>query len=399
MPRAALSRREFLRLSGAGLGALLLGGLLEGCGAPETAAPAPTVVIRPFKRPPIVPEAPTAAHSTAAAGAEHLPATAAGAGDALAELIEGNGRFAGGNPTHLGRDGGRRAALLQGQQPRAAILTCADSRVPPEILFDQGLGDLFVIRTAGNLAGEVALGSLEYAVAHLGVSLIVVLGHQHCGAVGAAVAAEEARGHIAQIVAALAPALEASRDLPGDPLLNAVNANVRLVVAQLARSAPILATAVTDRRVEVLGARYDLDTGLVEWLTDSPALQAYAAARGLPGAPAAPSAAYPAPETPAAPDGETAAASPTVGPAPLAEPPTPAVTPASDSGADLLGVHVVRTGETLFAIGLAYGVSPWEIARVNRLANPDRITPGQRLRIPNTPWRTAPRGVPARRQF
>jgi carbonic anhydrase len=144
--------------------------------------------------------------------------------------------------------------------------------VPAEIVFDQGLGDLFMVRVAGNVAssGEV-LASIEFAVAELQVPLVLVLGHKRCGAVTAAVDAvvrgSVAPGHIGSLVDAIRPAVAQVQGSLGDLLDNAVRANVELVVAQLVRSEPILAPAVREGRLRITGARYDLDTGQVDIIT------------------------------------------------------------------------------------------------------------------------------------
>ncbi len=183
-------------------------------------------------------------------------------------LISGNKRYEKGSPTHPNRSASRRRELAQGQNPRAAVLACADSRVAPEIIFDQGLGDLFVVRVAGNVANDHILGSLEYAVAHLGTQLIVVLGHKRCGAVAAACAGGEAPGHIATLVDALAPAVDnisASQNASDDGRVDLVaKENVRLTVERLQSCGPILAERVRQGKLEVAGAFYDLDTGTVE---------------------------------------------------------------------------------------------------------------------------------------
>jgi carbonic anhydrase len=136
----------------------------------------------------------------------------------------------------------RRAQVAPSQQPLAAIPSCADSRVPPEIVFDQGLGDLFVIRVAGNTADDVALGSLEYAVEHLGLHLVMVLGHKRCGAVQAAhdllTKGEHLPGHIAALVVPIVPAVQAAQTMSGDVVDNAVTTNVRMVTAHLRTTTP-----------------------------------------------------------------------------------------------------------------------------------------------------------------
>lgn len=179
-------------------------------------------------------------------------------------LIAGNKRYAEGNPTHPNQSASRRREMAKGQNPRAAVLACADSRVSPEIVFDQGLGDLFVVRVAGNVANEHILGSLEYAVEHLGTQLIVVLGHNRCGAVGAACAGGEAPGHIGSLVDALAPAVAKIRASEAGRADLVAKENVRMTVKSLQSCGPILAELVRQGKLEVAGAFYDLDTGAVE---------------------------------------------------------------------------------------------------------------------------------------
>jgi carbonic anhydrase len=150
----------------------------------------------------------------------------------------------------------------------AVIVGCADSRVPPEILFDQGVGDLFVVRAAGNVisgAGAVVKGSIEYAVAELGVSLVMVLGHTQCGAVKAALkhigAGDALPGAIQELVNAIKPAVARAKGRPGDALENAVRANVELGVERLQSLEPVLSGPVRRGEVKVVGGVYDLHTG------------------------------------------------------------------------------------------------------------------------------------------
>jgi carbonic anhydrase len=193
-------------------------------------------------------------------------------GQALQRLLDGNKRYVTTNFAHPDQTAERRIEVANAQYPFACILGCSDSRVPAEIVFDQGLGDLFMVRVAGNVAssGEV-LGSIEFAVAELQVPLVLVLGHERCGAVTAAVEAVvrgvTPSGHIDSLVQAIRPAVLRVEGSLGDMLDNAVRANVELVVAQLARSEPILAPAVRAGRVRIAGARYDLDTGQVDIIT------------------------------------------------------------------------------------------------------------------------------------
>jgi carbonic anhydrase len=147
----------------------------------------------------------------------------------------------------------------------AIVIACADSRTGPELLFDQNLGDLFVVRTAGHLVGEHALGSVEYAVEHLGTRLIVILGHERCGAVTAALASETASGNINSLVRDIQPAVKAARDRPGDRLANTVSEHAKQVAAQVRVQARLGALA---SEVRIVTGIYDLDTGVIDWLKE-----------------------------------------------------------------------------------------------------------------------------------
>jgi carbonic anhydrase len=214
--------------------------------------------------------------------------------DAISRLKEGNSRFISGNMQHpressderayiaknsyenpdtisLGMNAEeaakRRAELAKSQHPFAIILSCSDSRVPPEIVFDEGLGDLFIIRVAGNVLNDEGLGSIEYGVDILGARLIVVLGHQSCGAVDAAmktVAAKgKAPGHIQSLVTAIKPVVDST---PKGDLDTTIKANVKHVVDALRSSTPILKARVDSGDVQVIGGYYGLDTGAVTFL-------------------------------------------------------------------------------------------------------------------------------------
>jgi carbonic anhydrase len=185
----------------------------------------------------------------------------------LQQLIAGNERYAAGHPLHPNQSPDRRTEVAGGQHPIAIIVSCSDSRVPPEIVFDQGLGDVFVVRTAGEVVDDQAVGSIEYAVEHLHARLIVVLGHDQCGAVKAAVDGGDAPGHISSVVNAIEPAVEKARHEPGDLLDNAINENVLLVTSQLKTSKPILSHEVDTAGLQVVGARYSLESGTVQWLS------------------------------------------------------------------------------------------------------------------------------------
>ncbi len=204
-----------------------------------------------------------------AAPAPHAHVAGVSAADALARLRAGNARFREGHLEHPDQGAVRMHQVEREQHPFAAVLSCADSRVPPEIVFDEGLGDLFVVREAGHVAGAPTLGSIEYAVEHLGVRLVVVLGHEQCGAVTATVAAlaheREPEGHILSLFDLIAPALAQVPTTGADAVPRAVRANVDAVVATLRASHPILAHHLEDGSLQVVGGVYDLHTGAVEW--------------------------------------------------------------------------------------------------------------------------------------
>jgi len=185
----------------------------------------------------------------------------------LAELREGNERFAAGRSLRPRQDERRRREVLdKGQYPFAAIVACSDSRVPPEIVFDQGLGDLFVVRTAGNLIDEVGLASLEYAATHLHVPLIVVMGHSRCGAVTAAVEGAETGGHPSAIHRALAPAVAAVKGRTEGLVDAAARESVKASVAMLAGAGGALKDPVDRGKLLVIGAFYDLESGAVAFM-------------------------------------------------------------------------------------------------------------------------------------
>ena len=192
--------------------------------------------------------------------------------EALARLKAGNQRFVASKLEHPRQTAKRRTELATTQHPFAVVLGCADSRTSPEVVFDQGLGDLFVIRVAGNVLNDETVGSIEYAVDHLGAQLIVVLGHERCGAIQAAretIAAKgEAPGHIQSLVKAIAPAVEATTGADAEATAKANELNV---VKELRESAPMLKEMVEKGTVVVVAAHYDLDTGAVEVLKETPA--------------------------------------------------------------------------------------------------------------------------------
>ncbi|MGH7680579.1 MAG: carbonic anhydrase [Candidatus Eiseniibacteriota bacterium] len=206
----------------------------------------------------------------AAAAMGGTAAPAAPTADAvLAELKTGNQHHVKHQYIHPHQTVARQHDLVGGQHPHAVILACADSRVAPEIVFDQGLGDLFDVRVAGNIAADAEVASIEYAVEHLHTPLVVVMGHQSCGAVAAAIQGGEAPGKLPKLVEAIHPAVEKARKQPGDLSVNAVRINVEMVVASLRASHPILAEAVASGKLRIVGAVYSLDTGNVSWLPET----------------------------------------------------------------------------------------------------------------------------------
>ena len=181
---------------------------------------------------------------------------------ALQKLVEGNQRFVQHQPQYPDQSAARLQEVAQAQHPFATILSCADSRVPAELLFDQGIGDLFDVRIAGNIATPETIGSIEYAVTLIGTPLLMVLGHERCGAVTAAVKNEALSGEISTFVKAILPAVKRVKNQAGDPVDNAVVANVQYQIERLKRS-PLLAERLKSGALKIVGGRYDLDTGTV----------------------------------------------------------------------------------------------------------------------------------------
>jgi len=188
-----------------------------------------------------------------------------GSDEALHRLKSGNERFAQCKVSTGKPVAARRAQTAKDQHPFAIILGCSDSRTAPEIIFDQSIGDIFVIRNAGNLVDDHALGSIEYAIEHLGVRLVVVLGHERCGAVTAALAGDTAPGHVQALVRDIQPAVQAVKGKPGDATHLAVAENARLMAKEIREKATLGDLA---NEVRILSAVYDLDTGKVEWATE-----------------------------------------------------------------------------------------------------------------------------------
>lgn len=250
-PSHQLNRRDFLRL----LGLAASGAALVSCQTPT----------------PIATSSPTSAATTAeavaqAAEVERGEKAVRNAAGALERLIEGNFRFYSGRAVHPWQSETRRVELAEEQKPFATVLSCVDSRVPPEIVFDRGLGDLFVVRTAGHVLDSAALGSIEFGVNELKIPLLLVMGHTQCGAVKATLDAVEknlaAPDKIGFLVQSIRPAIELVRDLPGDVLDNAVRLNIEMTLTAL-KGTPLLQDAEESGKLDILGAMYDLDTGVV----------------------------------------------------------------------------------------------------------------------------------------
>jgi carbonic anhydrase len=180
---------------------------------------------------------------------------------AFRRLVEGNGHYAAGTPEQTGVSADLRTSLCKGQSPYAAIVGCSDSRVPVELIFDAGPGELFVVRSAGNVVGSTEMGSLEYAIEHLKTPLVLVMGHQHCGAVKAAVAggtfSDSLEGLLREIRANIPNATSGDMDA-------AENDNIRQAMAKIAAN-PVVAKAVSEGAVRLVAAKYSLETGKVSF--------------------------------------------------------------------------------------------------------------------------------------
>ena len=198
----------------------------------------------------------------AASKSEEHPTPSVTAEAALARLKEGNARFVADQVSKGKPNAAKRQETAKAQQPFAIVVACADSRTAPEIVFDANIGDLFVARGAGNLVDDHTLGSIEYAIGHLGPRLVVVLGHQRCGAVIAALAGGTAPGHVQSLVRDILPAVAAVKNKPGDPTDNAILENARLIAGRINKEAEV---GDLRKDLRVVAAVYNFDTGKVEW--------------------------------------------------------------------------------------------------------------------------------------
>ncbi|WP_028585049.1 carbonic anhydrase [Desulfogranum mediterraneum] len=185
------------------------------------------------------------------------------ANEALERLLAGNERFIKGTLEHPNHCEESRAGLVQGQAPIAVVLTCADSRVPPVDIFDQGLGDLFVLRVAGNIVNDQILGSIEYAVSHLNSPLVLVMGHTCCGAVSAVAGGARLGGHIASLMPPIDAAVKNVQGQEGNPVDNASMELARNMATKIEESEPIVADLVKEGKVKVASCFYELDSGKV----------------------------------------------------------------------------------------------------------------------------------------
>lgn len=190
--------------------------------------------------------------------------------EAFGKLMDGNKRFVSGSLAQKDVGNSRRKELLKGQSPFAIVVTCSDSRLSPEIIFDQGLGDIFVIRTAGNLLDPIVLGSIEYAAEHLHSPLLLILGHEQCGAVTAAMDAKgKPEGNIGAIVRKIMPAVKAAKTKGGtkdDIFNNAIKENVSVQEKYIVSKSPVLKHLIEKGELKVVAAVYHLGSGEVEIL-------------------------------------------------------------------------------------------------------------------------------------
>lgn len=237
--KSVLSRRNMLKFGASALGT---GAIAVGLGSQADA-----------KRPPMG----TVKADTTKVDKENLTPD-----QALQLLMDGNKRFVNQKLQHPHQSWARIQEVAQGQKPFAAVLSCADSRVPAEIVFDQGFGDLFVCRVAGNVATPEEIGSLEFGAAELGTKVIMVIGHERCGAVSATIKGAQVPGQIASLIDAIKPCLSRTKGLKGDPLENAVKANVGFQIERL-KASPVLSNLIESGQLKIVGAYYDLDGGTI----------------------------------------------------------------------------------------------------------------------------------------
>jgi carbonic anhydrase len=198
------------------------------------------------------------------------------ADEALARLKEGNTRYVAGAAVTPRQDAARRhETATGGQHPFVTVLSCADSRVPVETLFDQGIGDVFVVRVAGNVANTDEVGTMEYGAEHLGTPLVLVLAHTKCGAVTAVVKGEHVTENIGKLVAPIVPAVASMKERFASSDLNelisrSIEANMWQAIADMYAKSPLLKKMAADGKIKVVGALYDIDSGDVRWFGEHP---------------------------------------------------------------------------------------------------------------------------------
>ena len=193
----------------------------------------------------------------------HAKAKTTADAKSMDRLMQGNERFTSGKMSHLNQNDVRRAEVATGQKPFAIVVSCSDSRVPPEMVFDQGLGDLFVVRTAGHVVDPVAMGSIEFAVAKLGARQILVMGHERCGAVQAALEGSTVPGSIGAVLADIKPAVGGPTTATPEALDGAIAKQARAVAQQIRTASPVLTPMIQDGSLQVAAGVYDLDSGKV----------------------------------------------------------------------------------------------------------------------------------------
>ena len=186
--------------------------------------------------------------------------------EALNRLLAGNSRYAAMRQQYPNQSTTHREQLVESQNPFAAILSCSDSRVPSELIFDQGLGDLFIVRTAGHVVNDLVIASVEYAVFALRVPLVMVVGHRNCGAVTSVVQGQALPGHMAQLAETLWPALRQVDRKADDAVEVAIRENARFTAASLGNSSSVLAEALSNDQIRIVAAYYDLKSGVVSLL-------------------------------------------------------------------------------------------------------------------------------------
>jgi len=189
--------------------------------------------------------------------------------EALKAMADGNWRYTSDMPMGLNRTTVRRQEVASVQRPFAAVVGCSDSRVPPELIFDVGLGDIFVVRSAGQVIDEAALGSLEYAAGHLGVQLVMVLGHTDCGAVKAAMARTGAAGHLSWVLNAIDPVVVNAPAGAGGQLGYITKAHIERTVRKIQQAGPVLSALAEAGKLRVVGALYDVQSGKVTFFPEA----------------------------------------------------------------------------------------------------------------------------------